>query len=307
MKDTFALDNFKDSIVLKPSNNELKSSTVKVLNEKTNSMVSNDTIFTVLVTLSVFITGIIIDRLIKSYEKGKNKKRIRKHFVYYKNRISNDLLPRLVEGYKKFYQIISIDAGILKTPPKFLTEDFKRFINLDTKELLFAFNYNKNISEILSLVDYVENLTIANEKYHDSILLTSNDIRTTLSKQVEDYFYLLAEYTEIEKQSAYYSNDPAWQLINSSIFLYYDEYAGKRTLTKFYKNILRPIQETLIKLKYHKTKPIANKITELGKAISLRYNDLRILTIEVKCEYRFYYKSLDDICAKLKEYQIEEK
>lgn len=268
--------------------------------------VSNDTIFTVIVTICIFVIGIILNRLLRVYDRLKKNWQIREHFIYFYNRTNKNLLPPLISCYKEFYTTTDINSGFSKTSPKLMSGDFKRISEYDTSILLGAFNYKKDVTRILSHADFIEKLTAEADFFYYSVLKDSDVFRDKLTRLLEEYFHLLSEYVDYERNNTpAFEQDAIWILINSSIVKYYNDFAGKRLLSKFYREILRPIQKELVISNYFRTKPKAKEIAFLGKEISHRYMDLKRLTVEVKIQYRHFAFLLTDIRKELISYNLK--
>ncbi|MES2397873.1 MAG: hypothetical protein V4549_17810, partial [Bacteroidota bacterium] len=89
--------------------------------EKLWGLFTYDTVFTVVVTLLIFIIGICIDRLIKYWDKLKKQKESRLYFKHFLDIIIDKTCPQLIKLYNEVYQNNGIDAGIPTAPPKILT------------------------------------------------------------------------------------------------------------------------------------------------------------------------------------------
>ena len=80
---------------------------------------------------------------------------------------------------------------------------------------------------------------------------------------------------------------------------YYNrEIAGKRNLTKYYKNIIKPFQNQLVLHERPHLEYVNNLITT-GKFLINNYGDLRQLTTEVRLQYRVFSFVIDDSLKKL--------
>ncbi|MCX8486115.1 MAG: hypothetical protein ORN53_02865, partial [Crocinitomicaceae bacterium] len=111
--------------------------------------ISSDTIFTVVVTLSIFIFGITIDRFLKWLDKYRKKEKLKSYFEYHLNKVNEGLIPKLRDGYKKFYFITDVNSGLTSTPPKVLSSDFERILHIDNSELFYAFSDKEVLSKVL--------------------------------------------------------------------------------------------------------------------------------------------------------------
>jgi len=260
--------------------------------EKLFNLVTYDTVFTVLVTLGIFILGILVTRILKYFDRKSEHKSLRLYFKTYLDKITDKTAPRLAEMYKDFYQQNDIDSGITTTPPKILTGDFERIHNIQDKNLFSAINDKESLSRLLSNLDFLEMLLIEIDKYHIHALEESNYYRTPLQQMTNDYMDKLAEFVEHINQDdpVYPHRDEFKDLINESILKYHQEFAKTRQIRKFYREIIRPIQMVVINTNIFRIDSKALDIADLGKKISYQYNYLKTFTIDLKLSYhRFYH------------------
>jgi len=293
--------NLKDSTI---KNHSMQSPKIVLhemvsCNEKINQKdeISTDTIFTVIVTLSIFIIGIIIDRLIKWFDNFLKRKKFKSYFKYHLIKVSTALIPKLRDGYRKFYQITDVNSGITITPPKVLSSDFERLLHIDNSELFHAFKEKDVLSKVLSQLDFVSKIQNEVDNFHAVALNQSGQLREDLKKLADEYISLLAKYGEFEKDKKGVTNT----LFTDSVFYYYHELAGKRKLTDFYRKIIRPVQEHLVSSGLYKTHPKATEIAEMGRRISHVYGELRHRSVEVRIQYRVFSKYMDETCKNLNE------
>ncbi len=127
------------------------------------NMFSYDTVFTVFVTIFIFIIGIIIDRLLKYCDKKNREKELIAYFKIYLTRIAEKTSLKLIELYRKYYRTTNIDSGIPLTAPKILTGDFQRIRNITDKELHRSIYKNlpkskekvEVLPKILNCIDFI--------------------------------------------------------------------------------------------------------------------------------------------------------
>ena len=118
---------------------------------------------------------------------------------------------------------------------------------------------------------------------------------------INEYFDLLAQFVEHIRvnQPRYANRDIFKDLVNDSILKYHQEIAGTRNLRKLYREIIRPIQKEVVGTDIYRQDPEALKIAKLGKKLSLEYNILKLLVIEIKLEYRKFYHYVNNTYTKL--------
>lgn len=260
------------------------------------SFVSNNTLFTVITTLSIFILGIIVSRLIVVFENRRKKQQTKKYFKLLAKKIYETQIPQLTEGYEKFFQIIDTDNGIPQTTPKQPDTDYKRFANSDTKELLATFNYSTKISKVISEIDYIIKLVEESEKYHEKVLLKTDKMRNTIKELFESYLAKLYEYLDCERENNLnYSTDRVWIFINDKFVKYHEDFDGKRSLTAVINEIIRPIRKELVETKYHKSKPLGREIFTLSKELYIRFSELDNITKEIKSQYEDFYIKIKQV------------
>jgi hypothetical protein len=161
--------------------------------------VSSDTIYTVKITLFIFILGIFIERLIKFADKKNKDTDQKKFFLFHLNQANNLLFKKLKEVYKKLHDDISIDTGLESTPPKVISSDFQRLLNLNHEELFKAYKNKNVLSKILGQIEFVDKIQIEVNKFHDRVLQDSGNLRDNLENQSDEYLSLLSRYIEWEK------------------------------------------------------------------------------------------------------------
>lgn len=260
-----------------------------------------DTVFTVLVTISIFVLGIIIDRRIK-YLQGKDE--LKKFKDYFNNQFSelkNSILPKLVKGYRKSYQeTITIDKGLPTTAPKILTNTYDRLSNLESPLLFKTFKNSSDFNTAFSQIDFIKKLMTEIDQYHSISLKRSSSIRNLIAKLDSRYMNKFVEYTVFQS-----SNDPNFAtnpniiFINEKVDFYNKHISGKRSLTKHHKEIIRPVNEYLVSTNLFKTDPICKEIWEYGKQLSNKFHELKRLFIEIRLQYRTFSINLNNSKNKL--------
>ena len=141
------------------------------------SSVSNDTIFTVIVTLSVFILGIIVDRLLKLCDRIKKEKDLRTFFLYHLKRTDTSLVVKLKDAYLEYSTTTTIDTGISSTPPQIISSDFQRLLNTNFEELFKAYEKKEVLSKILSRIEFIDKVQIQVNDFHDRVYADSGHVR----------------------------------------------------------------------------------------------------------------------------------
>ncbi|MCC5917846.1 MAG: hypothetical protein JJU02_11040 [Cryomorphaceae bacterium] len=271
------------------------------LNDKLFGLFSYDTVFTVATTLSIFILGILIDRFIKNCEIKEDRKELRLFFKTFLDRIIDSTCDKLSKSYKDFYQSIDIDSGIPTTPPKILTGDFDRLNRIDDNKLFHAIKEKEPFSKLLSNIDFVERLIPEIDRYHAHCRKESDILRTPLQEMINDYMDLLADYVEhVRVTNPNYPHCAEFRdQVNDAVIRYHRDISRTRQLKKFYREILRPIQEKVIETNIFRVDQKGFQIADLGKRISYQYNYLKRLVIEFKLDYRKFYNYTKDSKEKL--------
>jgi hypothetical protein len=274
--------------------NETISKSAKTEDKFLNKVTYN-TVFTVCVTLFIFTIGIIIDRILKSYDKRKNEKELKAYFKVYLTRISEKTSLSLIQLYRKYYRATNIDTGIPLTAPKILTDDFQRIRNITDKELHKAINDEEVLPKILNCVDFIEKITIEIDYYHKHAIEVSSRNRGELQVLIEQYLDVLAKYYEhVRLNNPTYPYVQFFQnLINQLLIKYHTEKEYKAKVSLFYRNIVRPIQREVVLKQIFRADPIGYEISDIGKRVSYKYNELRRKEIEFRIQYRDFSNKIE--------------
>lgn len=247
-----------------------------------------DTVFTVCITLFVFIAGVLVDRLVKYIDKLNTQKELRQYFKHFLDRITDKTCPKLINMYRYVYQKHGINEGIPTAPPKILTSDFERIKGIEDKDLFHAFDDKESLSTILSNVDYIALLINEIDSFHKRIRKESDDLRKPLTEKVNKYFDKLADYVEhVRKDNPQYEQREEFRkMCNDALVLNFKEKGFGRQFTKVYKTIIRPIQEKVVSTNIYRLDTHASEIAVLGKDISIQFNYLKRMTMEFRLDYR---------------------
>lgn len=261
------------------------------IQEKT--MVSPDTIYAVRVTLFIFVLGIIVDRFLRFIDKKIKEYKLKKFFIFHLNQANTDLITKLKDAYKDFYEETNINTGITSTPPKVISGDFQRLININNEELFNAYRKKDVLSKILGYIEFVEKVQIEVENFHERVLIDSDKIREDLENQSDEYLGLLSKF--IEKKNQNITEYPVtFDLINNLVIKYYTELSGTRQLSVFYSDIIRTIQEHLVNTGEYKTNEVLSEIAEKGRKLSHIITKLTQKTSEITEQYKVFSEYMDN-------------
>jgi hypothetical protein len=279
------------------------------LNKETDTFlgVSNDTIFTVVFTILIFVVGILIDRILKRNNEKSELQKIKDYFNNQFDDLKKNIVPELRNGYKKFYQeTISLDNGVPTTPPKILTNTYDRLSNLESPLLFKSFENSTEFNTAFSQIDFLKNLMVVVDDYHSVVVKRSESFKSIFAELDKKYMDKVVEYTEYEKNNnPSFRQDPTFQLLDTKVHYYHQNITGKRALTDYYKNVIRPIQKQIVSTNLFRTHPIGKQVSVLGRDITHQYNHLRILYVEIRSQYRYFTQVLDRTISKLESLNTE--
>tara|TARA_R110001583_G_scaffold182693_1_gene340794 strand:+ start:35 stop:1018 length:984 start_codon:yes stop_codon:yes gene_type:complete len=300
LKDTILI-NQKDSLNINSVElSQLSTSVLKIERELNNHLNSKketffgatlDTVFTVTVTIFIFLLGIIIERLIKKTREKSELKELKTYFIEQIEDCKRNILPQLIAAYKDFYQnIISIDKGYPTNSPKILSNNYNRLLNLETTQLFKSFKNKVHYHKYFSEIDFLDNLNKEIEKYHSIILKRNENLRNEISELDSEYLKLLYKFIEYEfvKTPNYKEEFSPYNVISYYLELFNTEIAKENKLTRFYTEIFDPIQKYLVAKQLNISHPIGIKVYDKGREFNNKYRKLRILVVETRVQYRYF-------------------
>lgn len=266
-----------------------------------------DTVFTVLITLFVFVAGIIIDRYLKSIQEKKEEKDLRKYFFNQIKEIIELIGPSLTRAYKAYYQNeIGIDQGIPATPPKVLANNFDRLHKIESVKLYSAFSESekKKFNKYFVNIDFIANLLKEIDSFHSLILTRSEYIRRQINISQLEFHNRTVEFVEtIKVQDPNYQENDDFIFLHEKLMLFKNEVDGKRELKLFHDEILLPII-AYMKQNNLRDIEIGAYVYNSGKEIISAYHNLKFLITEVKLEYRKFYIKINESILELEKLSL---
>jgi hypothetical protein len=201
-----------------------------------------------------------------------------------------------IKQLRDFYLTSNIDTGVNITPPITISGDLKRISEISSNDLFTAFrtltknDFEKDLHNILSQIDYLIEQTNIIDKYHNAILSRNDELRNEIQNLVEEYLDLIANsIRDIKKVEENYEQNPFWVFINKMLIDYYNDKNRNNTISYLYKHLLRPVQVELVNKGFDRQLKEAEQITQLGKKITTRRFYLRHQTVSIRLQYRQFY------------------
>lgn len=258
--------------------------------------VSSDTVFTVIVTISIFGLGLIFSRLEKRHARLKKEKNIRRYYLFFIENLIDKTCPKLRELYRRTYLDLDIDTGIPLAPPKILTRDFVRISQLPFNDLFYAINERDNLSIIQSHTDFIMHLINEIEEFHKRIRYESDLIQRPLQTKANSYVRAMINCIDKENStSAKYPGADNFQLLlNRKIFEYHTSNGVNQKLSAFVSNIVIPLQNLIVEKEIHRNDKQAMELIELGKDILIEYGYIRKLTVQFRLDYRKFSQKVEN-------------
>lgn len=268
-------------------------------------VISYNTLFTVITTIFVFFLGLLFQKRLERYKRRINLKSTKENFLYLVRVLQTRYINPHIEQLRDFYLNSNIDTGITITPPITISGDLRRLSEFSSNDLFSAFraftknDFEKDLHNILSQIDYLIEQTNIIDKYHNAILLRNNELRNEIQNLIEEYLDLIANSIRyLKKIDEQYEQNPFWVYINKMLIDYYNDPSRNNTISYLYKHLLRPMQIELVSKGYDRQIKKAEQITLHGKKITIRRFYLRHQTISIKLQYRQFYNEtsrlLDD-------------
>lgn len=259
------------------------------------SSVKADTIFTVLVTISIFAIGIIIDRWLKNCDKKDLEKSKREYLLFHLRRANEEFLLRLKGLYEEYSKRDFLDDGMTSTPPRIISSDFQRLLKTNYEDLFMAFSDKEALSKSQSQIEFVDEVLREVNGFHSRVYKESGLVRDILAKISDEYLGLLDKYTKEERASnSTYKESQTYKLINDSIVRYYTELAGTRQLSVFHNEIVRVIQEKIVETNEYQTNPNLTKVAEKGRQLSQTVSRLKQIHSEISTQYKNFSEYMRD-------------
>lgn len=264
------------------------------LQNKDNSFVTSDTVFTVFITILIFIIGVVISRIEKWYDKKKKEKERIGFFNYHIERANQKMVLNLKDVYLGYSKRVTLENGITSTPPKVISSDFQRILNTNYEDLFEAYTNKEVFSKILSLIEYIDKVQKNVEFFHEKVYADTGLLGDKLNILTDEYMSLLAKYLNYESENNNHHKDSeTYKLVSSSVELYYKSLVNTRQISVFYTDVLRAIQDHIVQTDEYKNHIILKDVAESGRKLSHLINTLKSKMKEIQEEYEHFSEYMD--------------
>lgn len=292
------LANKIDSLILQNHQNfnELSKAIIATNNDnRFIEFISNDTLFTVIITLIVFLLGEFVKWLFKRNQQLKKNKETRRFIKYYLDLII-PYAKQVEDGYKKVAEATTINTGLDIFSPKVFKNDWRKILNIDAREIYDSFQEKEQINKIIRQLDVIdENVTMC-EMYHHLLRKKTDIFTRKLQKKYKAFKKSVFSYTEqIRKEKPNdYRNDGIYVFLNESMLLHIaDVKENHRNTIKFYTETLRPILIYLVDNDLYRESQYAENITNEANRFSNLIFELTKELEDFKIQYAEYSKNIN--------------
>jgi len=258
--------------------------------------ISNDTLFTIIITILIFFLGEFVKFLFKKHDQVKKNRETRKFIKYYLD-IVVPYIESIVIGYRKVSEETSINSGIHVFSPIVYKSDWRKILSIDGREIYVSFKDKIEINKIIRQLDYIDEIVMVCEKYHGKMLQNTDIIRGKLQSKYNTFLDSVTSYLDQIRRE--YPNDhkkdETYIFLNRLIILHHQELKNdNRDISKFYIEILRPIIEYVVDTDLFRNNPYAEIIATEAKMFSNLYFELGIVTEDIKSQYAEYSKNISN-------------
>ena len=235
--------------------------------------ISNDTLFTLLITSAVIFLVEISKSLIQNYTIKRQEKQLRKFIKVHLDKI----LPYIEIIEYKYQELSSqakVETGIYVLPAKVFMFDFKIVLNSDLRELYKSFKEKNKIINIVSQLDSISEYINHSEIYHNRAFTRTEKLQNSINIKYDEFLNSASIFLE-EFRKEYpnrYQQMDDFKFLNEKLLIH-SKYiaAGTRNISIFYKEILRPILVYIVDNKLASESQNANKILSIARDFSNIY------------------------------------
>ncbi|MDD4190936.1 MAG: hypothetical protein PHI28_06380 [Mangrovibacterium sp.] len=120
------------------------------------SFINNETLFTTLTSITVFIIGFLVKIMFTHIGKIRRKRKNRIYLKYQLARIADIYIPDIISGFNLVANDISLENGYYKIPPTVITKEFKRLLFADLNKILDSVKEKNELSGIINQLDRID-------------------------------------------------------------------------------------------------------------------------------------------------------
>ena len=256
--------------------------------------VSNDALFTLVITLFVFFIGGLAKWIWKLIELSNKNKKTQTFIKYYLDKVVPNV-EQIETIYKNVSEATCINVGIDIISPKVYTYDWHTILKIDAIEIYFSFKEKEAINKIVRQLNFIDEIISNCEIYHNLLLHKTN--KTTEKLQIKytdfkDSVFAYTEYIRMEKPNNF-NSDNVYVFLNEHMIKHINDVKENyRNTTKFYNETLRPILLYLVDSNLFRVNQYANNITNEANRFSDLYFELSKELEDFSKQYADYSKHI---------------
>lgn len=269
------------------------------VNDNYFKFISNDTLFTTILTISIFSIGLLINWITKKLEQNKHNRNISRFTKINLDEIVNHDFKQLAKEYLDYSDSIIPDENLPKLPPKIETSNIENIINLNSLEVYTSLSRNLNILNILNFADFLCKLLYESKEYRNRIIEKIEIQEERLEEHLNSFTNYLTIFCNIQNLTL--KNEKKLQeLSNILLEKQFSNLPRNITLTLYIEEYVNPIKDFIKKHKSIKRnydiKNVSDKIDSLHRLLSKN----KSIAINVKEIYSGYSKQIIEIIDNIK-------
>lgn len=255
------------------------------------SFISNDTLFTIIITISIFALGLLINWQVRKWETKRNRNIIKRFIKKHLDAIIDNDFKEIALEFEKYSESIEPSITIPSTPPKIETTNIERLRTISSKEIYSSLEEKSESLNIQIDIDFLYKIFEESKKTH----LIFSEKKDNLS---EKQLICLNNYTDSLvnfSNSVNLISDTEKDLqkrVEETLKTLFTDLPKQISMNKFNAETIEPFNELIFTDFYLRKNLDIKRILDSGQDLKRVFNLIEAFAVETKDKYKDF---ADDI------------
>ena len=260
--------------------------------------ISNDTLFTTIITISIFSIGILINSCVKKMEIRKRNNNIKKFIKKHLDEIVNYDFKEIIKEFRQYSELLSDNEELISYPPNIETSNIEKIMSLNVLELFDSVKEKDQILNIGNDINFLYKIFNDSKKYRVEIIKTIDFQHEKMVDCLHNFTNSLLDFSNLDGE---FSTEEIRfkDIINDYLENHFANLPRSVSLKEMNNVIVSPIKEFILQNQSLRRKREIKTISDTTDNLLMLFNKNKSIAEEIKNKYSGFSEDIDEIIDNL--------